>query len=36
MITLVFSYVFERQENLNVVNNGAYVCFSFSGGDSGV
>lgn len=36
MIALVCSYAFGRQEDLNVVNNGAYVCFSFSGGDSGV
>lgn len=36
MIAVVFSYAFGRQENLNVVNNCAYVCFSFSGGDSGV
>lgn len=36
MIALVFSYAFESQESLNVVNDCAYVCFFFSGGDSGV
>ena len=36
MIGLLVFYSFQRHGNLNVVNNYAYVCFSSSGGDSGV